>query len=1109
MAGFEYLEGNREMKKLLLGCAIAALAAPAAYAQETTSSIRGTVTASGAPVANATVTIVHVPSGTRSVTTTNGDGSYSASGLRVGGPYTVTVSAQGYADSQVTDVNTLIAQAYELPIDLAGQGNEIVVTASRIKGARSVSQGPATVLNANQISKIASVNRDIRDLMRRDPFATLDLSQSTGRQVSFAGQNPRFNRFTIDGVPITDSFGLNPDALPSRRGPVPLDSIGQFETKVAPYDIREGFFQGGVVNAILKSGTNEFHGTGFYSYNSDKLTGDQTKPFGTATTADGHVIPAIPSFKSQDYGAEISGPIIKDKLFFMLSGERVRASKPLGLQVPGLTNVAAGPTNPVTQIQSIAKSVYNYEPGGIPSKDGDKDDRLVGKIDANLSDKQRLSLTGIYTKDSIISSTTVSSSVLGLDSNTYVKPDRVFAGIATLNSEWSSEFSTEARLLYKDYKSGQNPILGNTAQFAICTAPTSDRGSSGVPTTSTSLATACPTGTPTVQIGTGGPSQANILRIKTYGGSLLSRITLGDHRIKVLGEFQYVKNYDLFVNGSKGSYYFDSIADFQSGNAQSFSYTNAPSLDPNDAAARFNYQTYTFGIQDDWHVSSNLNVSYGARYDLFGGHDFPPINTDILARGEIPNNAFINGKGLLQPRIGFDYTPIPRLVIHGGGGIFGGGSPDVYVANSFSSNGVLSRSVSAQETDNGTYRLNSAATDLTTGQAILNHVNINSIPGLANNNLAGNKTTSVSLIDPHFKVPSQWRTTLSVTYDANLGPLGDHWVFGADGFYSKVRDEVFIKDIRSVPITGVGALTPDGRQRYMNITGINTDTNGDYELTNTSRGRSWVGVVHFDKAWDFGFDLNGSFTYQNVKDQQSLTSSIASSLYNNGAYSDPNGGAFGHSNDEVRYSFKYNASFDHAFFGDYKTRIDIFGETRIGSPYSYTFQDINSRGSAGNVFGAVGTNTRYLFYVPTGPNDPKAVYADAATQQAIENLINTTGLSKYRGKIAPRNGFNSKWFTKIDLHFEQEIPTFVGRSRFSVFADVENFTNLLNHKWGQQLRSFFPYNKSVVQVACRAVGGNPCGQYVYSKATPAGNITDQLISLPSLYSIRIGARLTF
>ncbi|GAA3251079.1 hypothetical protein GCM10020258_06520 [Sphingomonas yabuuchiae] len=266
---------------LFLGAAVVALAIPAAAAaQETTSSIRGNVTANGAPVAGATITIVNVPSGTTTSTVSGADGSFSSTGLRVGGPFTVTVSAPGYPETRVTDIFTVTSLPYELPVELAAEGQtggDIVVTASSIAGAGSKSLGPVTVLTAADIAKVASVNRDIRDLMRRDPFARLDYASGSGRAVSFAGQNARFNRFSVDGVPITDNFGLNPDGLPTRRSPVPLDAIGQFQTKVAPYDVREGNFQGGAINAILKSGTNSFHGTGFYSYSSNKLTGNETK----------------------------------------------------------------------------------------------------------------------------------------------------------------------------------------------------------------------------------------------------------------------------------------------------------------------------------------------------------------------------------------------------------------------------------------------------------------------------------------------------------------------------------------------------------------------------------------------------------------------------------------------------------------------------------------------------------------------------------------------------------------------------------------------------------------------------------------------------------------
>lgn len=1077
---------------LLLGVAVAALAIPAAAsAQETSSTIQGKVTNNGAPVVGATITAIHVPSGTRASAVTAADGAFSLPGLRTGGPYTITVDKGG---SQVTDIYTVAGQTFTLPIETAADnGKDIIVTASRVKGARAVGYGPATILNANDISKVASVNRDIRDLIRRDPFATLDTSQSTGRQITFAGTNPRFNRFTVDGVPIGDSFGLNPDALPSRRGPVPIDAIGEFQTKVAPYDIREGFFQGGVVNAILKSGTNEFHGSAIFTETTDGLTGSQLKPYVSNPTG----IVTQPKFTSKDYGATLSGPIIKDRLFFMVSAERVRANNPFNIAASSITQ------DQFDQIVSIAKTKYNVDAGGKITSQDDKDDRIVGRIDANVTDGQRLSLTGIYTKDSINTLGFNSSTAQSTTSNDYVKPNRLWAVVGQLNSTWSPTISTETRVLYKDYKSGQNPILAKTGYALICT----DAGTAAAITVGN--ATQCSSNVSTLAVGPLGSAQTNILRTKTFDAQEVIRISLGEHNLRLLYDYQHVNNYNLFIgqtanpgstgisSGAYGAYYFDSIAAFQAGIAQEFGYANATTGNPNDAAARFSYATHTFGIQDDWRVSPTLAVTAGVRYDLFAGHDRPLLNQAFVVREGFANTSFVSGRGLFQPRVGFDWKPTRTFSLHGGVGIFGGGTPDVYIGNSFSSSGVQP-----------------VLTSTATNPAFLNNVNLNQVPAGATAALAGTQNAPVAALDPNFKIPSQWRGSLTATNDFNLGPLGDHWVLSASALISKTKQAILYRDGRVAPIVGPNALTPDGRQRYFDTTPLSqggVSGNADTILGNTTRGHGYVGVVSLAKKWDFGLDAYGSFTYQDVWDQAAVTSSVASSNFGNTAYFDANSGAFGHSNDEIRYSFHYNVTYQHAFFRDYKTTISLFGETRIGSPYSYTMQDAATVAGRSAVFGSSGNTSRFLFYVPTGIDDPKVSYADAATATRIDQIINSTGLSKYRGKIAPRNAFNSKWFSKIDLHLEQEIPTFVGKSRISVFADIENLPNLINHKWGEQLRNFFPFTDVVTKVACKSANGNACGQYVYSAPSTDSFLADQLITVngSSLYSIRLGARVSF
>lgn len=1102
--------------RLFIGAAVAALIAPAAVqAQEITSVIRGTVTNGGVPVAGATVTAVHIPSGTRSTATTDANGSFNLSGLRAGGPFTVSVNDN---QAQITDINTVLGTPYDLPIELADFSQDIVVTAAAVVKAGNISQGPATLLTAQQISTIATINRDVRDLSRRDPFARLSDSPGGGRAVSFAGQNPRFNRFTVDGVPVTDNFGLNPDGLPTRRSPIPLDAIGQYQTRVAPFDVREGNFQGGVVNVVLKSGTNEFHGTGFYAYTADELQGNRTRDLRVN----------LPNFRNTNYGAQLSGPIIKDKLFFMVAGESIRDNSPIaegpldnnaGNPIPNLTQAI------VDQVSSIARSRYNYTTGGVVNNQRDRDDRLVAKIDANLSDTQRAAITYAYTKDSIVFaqnlSQTTNAPSLGLESNAYTQSQELHTAVFNLNSDWSDNFSTEFRAFYKDYVRGQDPLLGrNFAQFQVCTAPTSDRVlAGGVINPDAGASITCAAGVPTVAFGPDISRQSNSLTSQSWGGLFQARLQAGDHDLRLFAEYQDAKIFNLFLQRTLGDYYFDSIADFQAGNAQRLRYQNAvPSLNPDLAAARFEYQSLTFGLQDNWRVTDTLNVSLGARFDLYGGSSRPELNRDFLARYGFTNQAFLGGRSLFQPRFGFDWKPADRFSLRGGVGIFGGGAPDVYVSNSFSNTGFLSNAIDIRVNNNGTFNVpgltGAAATAV--GTAGLVNVNGAAIPTAINDYLSGRSAGALSptnALDPDFDVPSQWRATMSADYQADLGPLGDGWNFGADLFFSKVRNQVLFQDIRSIPN---GLTTPDGRPRYSALTSF-ADTNFDILLTNTSRGRSYVGVVRFDKTFKFGLNIFGSYTYQDVKDQAPATSSVALSNYSNGAYVDPNRVAYGTANDEVRHFFKYGFNFDRAFFGDYKTRINLFAETRTGRPFSYTFQNQGARSS---VFGTIGGNSRYLLYVPT-VNDPLVSYDSAATQAAFNAFIDSSKLNRFRGRIAPRNAFRSRSFTKIDLHVEQEIPAFFGDARFTVFADIENLGNLINRNWGQVQEFAFPQTIALLQVQCLqapvATGTAPgtaatttstqaCAQYRYSNYRAQNPV---VFSRQSLYAIRVGARFTF
>ncbi len=714
---------------------------------------------------------------------------------------------------------------------------------------------------------------------------------------------------------------------------------------------------------------------------------------------------------------------------------------------------------------------------------------------------------------------------LGLASNAYVQSNRLHTGVVQLNSDWSDTFSTEVRGFYKNYKRGQDPLLGRGfAQMQVCTAPTSDRTTAGA---AASVNINCPATNAVVSFGPEVSRQTNALRVRTYGGLVQGRLKLEDHDVKAFFEFQDVKTFNAFLQRSSGDYYFDSIADFTAGAAQRFRYGNAiPSLVPEDAAANFRYQGFTIGIQDNWRVNDALTVNIGGRYDWYAGSSRAAVNPNFATRYGFDNSKFVDGLGVFQPRFGFTWKPTPELTLRGGAGVFAGGTPDVYISNSFATTGILTNAIDVQQANNGNYTGSGA--DNISGAAILTNVGGTSIPGAANTlirNASVSANSPTNALAKDFKLPSQWRLTLSADWDPEsfLGDSG--WNLGADLLYSKVRKQVFFTDLR---VQANGLLTPDGRARYTPITGFG-DNNSDIVLTNSNQGRSIVAIARVRKAFDFGLDTGLSYTFQDIKDRNPATSSTAGSNYAAGVSLDANGPAYGISNDQVRHAIKFDLTYSKAFFGDYKTTLSLFGESRAGHTFSYSFRDPATRST---VFGTIGTGTRYLLYVPTGINDPKVSYANANDAALFNGFVNSSGLGKYRGKIAPRNAFRSAWVTKLDLHFAQELPAFVGNARFTVFMDIENFTNLLNKNWGQIREFTFPYTVSPVQVQCltapiatgtapgasaAANAGQACAQYRYT-ANQTANVngvtqftapTDTIYSRQSLYTIRIGARISF
>ena len=1095
-------------------CAVALSVSSGASAQETTSSIRGTVMSGDAAVSGAAITVTHVPSGTTSTTTTSADGSFSASGLRIGGPFTVKVVADGYAETTITDIALTAGQPFRIPIVLEATGNDIVVTAAS-SGAVDLSSGPGTALNRHDIEGVASVSRDIRDIVRRDPFATIDPAQSRG--VMIAGQNARLNKFSVDGLRFGDTFGLNVGGLPTARGPVPLDAIEQLSVKIAPYDISEGDFQGGAINLVLRSGTNKITGSGFYSYTSDNLTGRRTRPGIANTTGIVNL-----DFESKNYGGFLSGPLIKDKLFLALSYEHLDEGTPINIGTAGFPNVVPNLTDAqISNISSIASSVYKYDTLGVQSSTLETDNKYTAKLDWNVTDGQRFSFTYIRNDSSNssvagFSSTTTAAPSLALGSNNYRRPEKVQSYVGQLNSDWADNFHTELRGNFRKYDLTPVPFGAFPfSQMQVCLDPTAALQQNGLANASAiacSVGAAAGAAASRLYFGPDRFRHFNFVRTQQYGADIAARWDLGPVAMKLTAAYEHYDVANAFTSDAYGTYYFDSVADFQAQRAGTVTLAGSTTGNINDVLASFKYDQYTFGLQGSWDPTPTISVTAGTRVDLYGMTARPPANQYFLARYGFSNTSVIEGKVVPQPRLSATWEASSRLRFRGGFGLFAGGSPDVFLGNSFSVAGVFQNSITINRNADGSCTVPTVAIC----NAALSGVDGRAINGLVTDYLRTNvgsiSVANVNAMDAKYKMESTWKASLSADYRADLGFLGSGWNFGGDFYYGFVNNAPIYYDLRLVS----NGVLPDGRPRYAAATLRNPTTgaviansNTDLLLTNTQKGHSLVSVARFDKGWDWGLTIGGSFTFQDITDVSSMNGTTASGTYGQNAAIDPNKAAYGTSIYQIRNSWKFSVDYDHAFFGDNKTRLSLFGELRSGIPYSVTMNDPTLVNGHSAVFGTAGSANRYLLYVPQA-TDPLVVYDSTATQTALNNFIEANGLSKYRGTIVPKNTQRAPNWFKVDLHVDQEIPLpLVQGAKLKLFADLENVLNLIDKDWGSLRQVAFPYMAQVVNVACvpsSTPGGNPCAQYRYSSfSNPAVDNQSRF----SLWGLRIGAKVQF
>ncbi|GGD10507.1 TonB-dependent receptor [Aquisalinus flavus] len=1042
-------------KLLVAGTAALAITAAwggSAVAQETTSSIRGTVTdENGAPISGATVSIINEQTGFSRTLSTTGNGQFSVRNLPIGGNYVVIVESAGFQGERLEDLGLELGSSTNLTFDLAEEsgGDEIVIVARRTVGA-DLATGPSSVFNLDTLQNAPAINRDLKDVIRIDPRVYLD--ESFAESIQCAGANPRFNSLTVDGIRLNDNFGLNSNGYPTERIPFSYDAIEQVAVELAPFDVEYGSFTACNINAVTKSGTNEFHGGAFFDYTNDSLRGDEA--------AEREIDNG--DFDEYRYGINVGGPIIQDKLFFFAAYEYQEGSDLFGNNTPtgkGITDAE------YQRIIDIARDVYGYETGGLPTALTNEDEKFLLKLDWNINDFHRASFTYNYNDGYSNSPSDGDPDELPEFNHFYQRGATLNSYAGSLYSDWTENLSTEVRVSFLDLDNIQNSYGGLTDQIGEVQIEVGDT---------------------VVYLGPDDSRHANELNYELWTYKAKADYSWNDHLFTVGIEREEFEVFNLFVQRVQGQFLFSSIDDFENGDLDEFLYQNASGTnDADDGAAEFGYEITTLYAQDEWQVTDQLNLVLGLRGDFFTSDDKPAFNPNFLNAYGIRNDDNLDGKSVIQPRLGFTYDWSSDLTFRGGVGLYSGGNPNVWISNNYSNNGQTLAGFSGDGNIITDYTYSNGGTPLF-------DIPDEALSAVANASGAG----AVNALDPDFEIPSEWKYSLGLTHSFDGATYGMPWagnnfILNADLLYSRAKEAAIVK---SASLSAIGTA-PDGRPIV--AAGEFNPFRDDYILTNTdATPEAFVASIALSKSHEFGLDWTLGYAYTDSRDVNPMTSSVASSNYANFVTTDPNNAGTATSDYEIPHRFTLQADYEHEFVAGYGTRFSLFGQVSEGSPYSLTYG--NSAVTEINFL------DRQLLYVPNGANDPLVTYDSSATENGLLSfLAEDECYSDYRGEIIDRNACHDDWWTKFDLKITQNLPGLREGDRTQAFVVLENVGNFLNSDWGVLRQQGFPGAVDVVNASIVD------GQYRYSNFRGEDTDNGSIQVEPSLWEIRFGVNYDF
>ncbi len=1049
-------------KRFFLLMSIVLMSVTSMMAQVTTSSLSGRVTLKGTDetVIGATVQAVHEPSGTRYAAVTNIDGLYNIQGMRTGGPYSVTVSYIGYQTMTVRGVTLQLAETSKVDVQLSEDANELseVVVSGRASKFSVEKTGAATNITNAQITNLPTVSRSITDVTRLSPYG--------GNGMSFVGADGRTANFTIDGANFNNNFGLS-DKLPGGGNPVSLDAIEELQVVISPYDVRQTNFIGGGVNAITKSGTNTFKGSAYIYHRNENLRGDVVDKV------------ALPTAREKDrqttYGLSLGGPIIKNKLFFFVNGEMIKTptiSSPWRGSKNGVADVAQNISrttlSDLETISNFVKNKYGYNTGSWTSFPADESNyKLLARLDWNITDKHHLALRYNYTKNTIWNAPNATS----MDGGTRMSGARMSQySMAFANSMYSMDNLVHSFSI--DLNSRLTDKLSN--QFLATYSKLDDiRG-----TNSSEF--------PFIDILDGGDNNYMALgyELFTWNNAVHNTIWnikddvtyyMGKHKIMAGVTFEHQMADNQYMRNGTGYYRYTSMDDFMNGAAPEIVCLTYGYDGETKPAARVQFNRAGIYGQDDWNVTDKFKLTYGLRIDgLFFNNSDLMTNKAIydldysgrhIDTGKWPDTSIT-----FSPRLGFTYDVFGNksLKIRGGSGFFSGRLPLVFFTNMPTNGGLVQYQAQLNaKTKVWDGKTNAAAKGFenysgayTTDANGNRYIDMSqfagglvtenghaSVAALQNKLFSmgypshvtpemGTVPSSISAVDPNFKMPQVWKTSLAIDYQI---PVNFPFTATIEGIFNKKIHDNCISDW-AIPTVGGFARFNGVDNRPIFPAGFRTGTKA-FMLENTSKGYGWTANVTLTAQPFEWLNLMAAYTHTVSKEVTGMPGSAAESAFTYvPTVEGPNNIKLHNSQYVTPNRFVANATI-HDKSGNHYSFIY---ETWQGG-YNYSYMMVNDMNSDGYNYDAI--------YIPTDGQVANKEFRFVSQDDAdrfMGFVHNDSYLKKHQGEYAEPYSVYSPWVHRIDFAYKHDFKVNAGNTthRLQLSLDIKNVLNLFNSSWG-------------------------------------------------------------